>query len=229
MSVKAIAIDDEPLAVDIIKTFCNQLQDVELLDCFDNAPEALEYIHKNNPHLLFLDINMPDMTGLELVNKLHTKPMIIFTTAYKEFALQGFELDAVDYLLKPFSFERFEKAVQKAMKNIGSSNDDFNLYVFADYRMLKIAGTDIMYIESLDDYIKIHLCDDQKPVMTLMTMKKVVSLLPDDCFARIHRSYTVALAQIASISARKLLLKNGETLPVTETYFEALNKKLHIP
>lgn len=228
MQIKAIAIDDEPLALDIVKTFCDKLENITLVCCFDNAIEGLDYANIHKPDLIFLDINMPDMTGIELAGNLKPAPMIIFTTAYKEFALEGFELDAVDYLLKPFSFERFEKAVQKAMKTSGGEKEEPNLFVFSEYRMIKIPCKDILYIESLDDYIKIHRTEQQKTVMTLMTLKKTMDALPDTQFARIHRSFIVSLNQIASLSFRKVILKNSTELPVSETYLEPLNKKLNI-
>lgn len=228
MPVKAIAIDDEPLALEIIKNFCDKSPGLDLINCFENALEGLEFINDHHPDLIFLDINMPDITGLELVNSLSFKPMIVFTTAYKEFALEGFELDAVDYLLKPFSFERFEKAAQKAIKNTGAPNEESNLFVFSDYRMVKVPCTEIIYIESLDDYIKINRINAQRPLVTLMTLKKAIEALPDERFARIHRSYIVSLAHVASVSGRKVILNNDVELPMTETYFDALNKKLNI-
>lgn len=232
MIVNAIAIDDEPLALEIIKDFSAKMQSLQLQHCFYDAVEGREYIEKHKPDLLFIDIDMPDINGLELVNSLQYKPIIVFTTAYKEFALEGFELEAVDYLLKPFSFERFEKAIQKAtsamqLKTASVEKEESNLFVFADYRMVKIPAADIIYIESLDDYIKIHL-QSAKPVMTLMSLKKVLEALPNEAFARIHRSYIVSLKYIHSLSARKVILTNGSALAVSESHFEPLNKKLKI-
>lgn len=232
MKIKTVAIDDEPLALEIIKDYAKKIPHIELTT-FGNAVDGLEYLTANNTiDLLLIDISMPDINGIDLVNQLQLRPMIIFTTAYKEFALQGFELDAVDYLLKPFSFERFEKAVQKAqhlweLQRSIQPQEEYNLFVFSDYRMIKIPANEIIYIESLDDYIKIHLRDG-KSIMTLMPLKKVVQILPDKDFARIHRSYIVSLKNILSISARRLVLKTGQELPVSESHIEALNKKLHI-
>lgn len=220
MKLKAIAIDDEPLALEIVKQYCAQHGDIELLQTFDNAVAGLEYINQCRPDLLFIDIDMPDMNGIDLVNRIRSRPMIIFTTAYKEFALEGFELEAVDYLLKPFSFERFEKAVQKAFSHYKAHNDTAkagHIFVYSEYRMLKIDLDNIIYIESLDDYIKIHLADG-KPVMTLMPLKKISQDLPADQFMRIHRSYIAAAKYISSLSGRRIILTNGTTLPVSESY-----------
>lgn len=226
MKVNAIAIDDEPLALEVLKQYCAQLKGINLVKTFDNAVAALTYINEHAPHLVFVDINMPDINGIELVNNTTTKPMIIFTTAYKEFALDGFELEAIDYLLKPFSFERFERAFQKALakyKSINYLEDADCIFVYAEYRMIKISLQDILYIESLDDYIKIHLNND-KPVMTLMSLKKITEKLPDSQFIRIHRSYIVSIKHLSQLSGRKVRLNNGIEVPVGESYISELNK-----
>lgn len=220
MKLKAIAIDDEPLALEIVKQYCAQYTDIDLLQTFDNAIAGLEYVNQHQPDLLFIDIDMPDINGIDLVNSIQAKPMIIFTTAYKEFALEGFELEAVDYLLKPFSFERFEKSVQKAFSQYKvhhNASKAQHIFVYAGYRMLKIDLDSIIYIESLDDYIKIHLTNE-KPVMTLMSLKKIAADLPADQFMRIHRSYIAAVKHITSLSGRKIVLTSGTSLPVSESY-----------
>ncbi|HMR82648.1 MAG TPA: LytTR family DNA-binding domain-containing protein [Niabella sp.] len=227
MKIKAIAIDDEPLALEIVKQYCMQLPGIELIQTFDNAVAGLAYIHQHQPDLLFIDIDMPDINGIDLINSLETKPMIIFTTAYKEFALDGFELEAVDYLLKPFSFERFEKAFQKAASKYKSANSEdgtpAHIFVYTEYRMKKILLQDIIYIESLDDYIKIHLAND-KPVMTLMSLKKVSEKLPPGQFIRIHRSYITSVKYLSELSGRKIKLTSGTELPVGERYASEVNK-----
>ncbi|ANH81603.1 DNA-binding response regulator [Niabella ginsenosidivorans] len=223
--IKAIAIDDEPLALDVISTFCKQCSGIALLEIFDNAVAGKTFAEKAQPDLVFVDINMPDINGLDLVNGLTYDPMIIFTTAYKEFALEGFELSAVDYLLKPFSFERFKKAIEKAEKyyrGIREKKED-SLLVYAEYRMIKILFSDILYIESLDDYIKIYL-KDGRSVLTLLSLKKVLERLPEQEFARIHRGYIVSIKEAVSFLGRKLRISNGAELPVGETYLGALLK-----
>lgn len=224
MNLKAVAIDDEPLALEIIKQYCARYAGIKLLPTFDNAIAGLEYINQHSPDLLFIDIDMPDMNGIDLVSSIRLKPAIIFTTAYKEFALEGFELEAVDYLLKPFSFERFGKAVQKAFSYYNTKNSNSkaeHIFVYQEYRMLKIDLDSIIYIESLDDYIKIHLTNG-KPVMTLMSLKKISVDLPENRFMRIHRSYIAAAKHISSLSGRNITLTNGVTLPVSESYSSVL-------
>ncbi|MCO5240587.1 MAG: LytTR family DNA-binding domain-containing protein [Chitinophagaceae bacterium] len=220
MKLKAVAIDDEPLALEIVKQYCTQHDDIDLLQTFDNAVAGLEYMNQQLPDLLFIDVDMPDMNGIALVNSMKSRPMIIFTTAYKEFALEGFELEAVDYLLKPFSFGRFERAVQKAFsyyKIQNSASKTAHIFVYSEYRMVKIELDSMVYIESLDDYIKIHLSDGNF-VMTLMSLKKIAEDLPADQFMRIHRSYIASAKYISALSGRKIILANGVLLPVSETY-----------
>ncbi|MFT3903042.1 MAG: LytTR family DNA-binding domain-containing protein [Niabella sp.] len=226
MALKAVAIDDEPLALEIVKQYCAQLTDVQLLQTFDNAVAGLEYINQHEPDLLFIDIDMPDINGIELVKRLQSKPMVIFTTAYKGFALEGFELEALDYLLKPFGFERFERAIRKAFlyhQAHTSTEKTEHIFVYSEYRMVKIELDNIMYIESLDDYIKIHLAEG-KPVMTLMSLKKISEDLPTNQFIRIHRSYIAAAKYISSLSGRNIILTNDTTLPVGESYAARLDE-----
>ncbi len=227
MKLSAVAIDDEPLALEIIKQYCTQINEIDLTQTFDNAIAGLDYINLHRPSLLFIDIDMPDINGIDLVNQLQSRPMIIFTTAYKEFALEGFELEAIDYLLKPFSFERFEKAFQKALSKYpigGTAEEPEPIFVYSEYRMIKIDLRDIVYIESLDDYIRIHL-KDSKPIMTLMSLKKIAIKLPPKKFIRVHRSYIIATDHLAALSGRKIRLSTGLELPVSESYLpDVLNR-----
>ncbi|TAH03025.1 MAG: DNA-binding response regulator [Sphingobacteriales bacterium] len=222
MPIKCIAIDDEPLALALVKEYISQCAQLQLVHTFEDAIAGAAYLRKNPIDLLFIDINMPDITGLDLVRSLTVQPMIIFTTAYKNYAFDGFELDAVDYLLKPISFDRFSKAVAKAAdyymyKNKQEVAGEECLFVYAEYRMLKIMLSEIDYIESLEDYIKIHL-QQSKPILTLMTLKGVLEKLPNARFSRIHRSYIVANNKVKSIHNRKVKLSSGTELPVSETY-----------
>jgi len=228
MQLKCIAIDDEPPALDLVAAYIARIPKLQLLQTFDDAISGSEFLRRNPVDLLFVDINMPDITGIELVKLLEHKPMVIFTTAYKKFAYEGFELDAIDYLLKPVDFTRFSKAVSKALEyheyKKNSSNAEANhLFVRSEYRVIKINLGDIDYIESLEDYIKIHLAND-KPVMTLMPLKKVLEKLPPEKFRRIHRSYIVPLAKVRSVLHRKALLNNGKELPISETYLDFVDE-----
>jgi DNA-binding LytR/AlgR family response regulator len=222
MLLKCIAIDDEPPALDLIKEYAAKIPALQLMQTFDDAISGGEFLRNNPIDLLFVDINMPDITGLDLVRSLQEKPMIIFTTAHKKFALEGFELDAIDYLLKPISFERFSKAVNKAIeyyqyKKQPKNETAENLFVYSEYRMIKIGLREIEYIESLEDYIKIHIVNS-KPMLTLMTLKGVLEKLPADKFKRIHRSYIVAVDKVVSVLNRKARLLSSVELPISDSY-----------
>jgi len=222
MQLKCIAIDDEPLALEIIKKHIAEFPDLKLVQTFEDAVSGAEFLKKNKVDLLFIDINMPDISGVDLVRALAEKPMVIFTTAHKSFAYEGFELEAIDYLLKPIDIKRFSAAVHKAVdytkyKNAESSDADEAIYVHSEYRMIKIRVKEIEYIESMQDYIKIYLIGTEKPVLTLLSLKSVLEKLPSSQFARIHRSYAVAVNQIKSIHNRKIKLSHAE-LPVGHNY-----------
>jgi two-component system LytT family response regulator len=221
--LKCVAIDDGAHALKLIRNYVARIPALEILETFDNPVAGAEYLRNNPVDLLFIDINMPDITGLDLVRSLEHKPLIIFTTAYKNFAFEGFELDALDYLLKPIDFERFAKAVQKAIdfytyRNTLSSEASDSLVVNSEYRKINIALNDIEYIQSLENYLRIHLVN-AKPVLTLMPLKKILEKLPEDKFKRIHRSYVIQVSKIKSISKRKVLLISNKELPIGESYF----------
>lgn len=227
MQITCIAIDDEPLALELIRQYVAKFPELNLVQAFNDAIAGAEFLRINPVDLLFIDIDMPDISGLELVRSLKEKPLIIFTTAYKQFALEGFEVDALDYLLKPVGLERFSKAVSKAFEHYQYRNRlkpevpapapaAGALFVRSEYQLVKIDLNDIEYIESIKDYIKIHRTGG-KPVMTLMTLKAVLEKLPPGKFIRIHRSYVVPLARIKSISNRKVRLTSVE-LPVSDSY-----------
>lgn len=227
MALKCIAIDDEPLALELISQYIKRIPELELIQTFDDAISGGEFLRKNTIDLLFIDINMPDITGIELVRSLTKKPATIFTTAYKKFAFEGFELEAVDYLLKPISFERFSKAAQRvidfhALKFLTKPVTDEHIFVRSEYRMIKIDLDQITYIEGLEDYIRIHL-SNTKPVMTLMTLKGILEKLPPEKFKRIHRSYIVPVAKVQSILNRKITLINNVQLPVSDSYASFVN------
>lgn len=226
MSLKTVIIDDEPLALEVLNQFIRKVPSLQLIQSFDDAVAGKEFLDSGAVDLLFIDINMPDLKGTELVRTLETKPLVIFTTAYANHALEGFELDAIDYLVKPISFERFTKAVQKAtefhaLKKSAKPETD-SLFVRSEYQLVKITFGDILYIESLEDYLKIHLASG-RPVMTLMTMKAVLDKLPPSQFARIHRSYIVPLSKIKSVVNRKVSLGTVE-LPVSSSYLDFIKE-----
>lgn len=228
MKIRCIAIDDESPALLLMKEYISRIPFLQLQYTFEDAVKGQALLQQEGTDLLFVDINMPDISGLELVRSLSQPPMVIFTTAYKNFAVDGFELDAVDYLVKPIAFERFEKAVKKAQEfyayrqHTHQSEIPEALFVYAEYRLVKINLADIEYIESLEDYIRIHTTTG-KPLMTLMTLKKVLEKLPAEQFRRIHRSYIVAFTKVKSIQGRKLRMQSGKELPVSDSYLSFIS------
>ena len=230
MPLKCVAIDDEPLATELIRTYISRFPDLDLLETFEDAISGAEYLQKTPIDLLFLDINMPDISGIDLARALDRKPMIIFTTAYKQFAFEGFELEAIDYLLKPIDFERFSKAVHKAVdyhryiNNTLPLTEDASIYVHSEYRMVKIVLKSIEYLESMEDYVKIHL-DHLPPVLTLMPLKKMLEKLPSNEFKRIHRSFIVPVKKVKSVQHRKVRLTDIE-LPISSSYSDEVKEWL---
>lgn len=222
MVLNCVAIDDEPLALELIKNYTNRIPALRLSETFEDAISGIEYLNNHAVDILFLDVNMPDVSGIDLAGALTHKPLLIFTTAYRQFAYEGFQLEAVDYLLKPIAFDNFSKAVQKAIaykKFIDLSpehHDEAAIYVHSEYRLIKILLHEIEYIESMEDYIKIHI-GTEKPVLSLMTLKKVLEKLPPDQFVRIHRSYVINTAKIRSIQQKKVQLQTI-LLPIGDSY-----------
>jgi two-component system, LytTR family, response regulator len=232
MSIRCVTIDDEPLALVLMKEYISRIPALKLVGSFDDAIAGSEFLRHNKVDLLFLDINMPDISGLELAQKLDHKPMIIFTTAYKEFAMEGFELSAVDYLLKPITIDRFTKAANKAieilkLKKTTVKDDDEALFVRSEYTLVKIPLSSIEYIESVQDYLKIHQTG-ARPVMTLMTLKSIIDKLPPEKFRRIHRSYVVPLSKVTSVGQRKLFIGQTE-LPISDTYYNEIKEWVNKP
>ncbi|WDF75961.1 LytTR family DNA-binding domain-containing protein [Mucilaginibacter sp. KACC 22773] len=228
MILKCIAIDDEPLALRLIGEYVSRFPKLQLIKTFEDAISAAEFLKNTAVDLLFLDINMPDISGIDLLRSLPVKPMVIFTTSYRNYAYEGFQLEAVDFVEKPIEFERFTRAIEKALafyqyKNRANeklNTADESLYVHSEYRIVKIDLSAIEYIESMENYIRIHLTND-KPVFTLMTLKEVLKKLPADKFQRIHRSYIVPVSKIKSIQNRKAQLTDIE-LPVSDAYYESI-------
>ncbi len=225
--IRCIAIDDEPLALDIIENYISKLPDLKLEGRYTNPLEALEVLNKNTVDLLFLDIQMSELSGIQLLKALPNPPVVIFTTAYQKYALEGYELDVADYLLKPIPFERFLKAVNKVkdllslQKNTAEQNPlkDY-IFVKSDYQLVKINLDDIIYIEGLKDYVKIFV--GTKPIFAHQNMKSIESKLNND-FLRIHKSYIISLKKIEAVQKNMVTIA-GLELPVGEMYKEQLFK-----
>jgi len=217
--IKAIALDDEPLALEILQNLCSDIEYVDLQKTFTKSEEAFKYLRKYPVDLLFLDIDMPSISGLDFYKKLPHKTMVIFTTAYSEYAVEGFTLKATDYLLKPISFSRFQQAVEKAFQQWKTQNQNSEqqyLFIRADYSLMKILFSDILYIEGLDDYLKIHI-QNQKTVVTRMTLKLILQKLPANEFIRVHRSFIVSISKIDKIR-NKIIYINDKEIPVSASY-----------
>jgi two-component system response regulator LytT len=230
MKIRTIAIDDEPPALQLVRDHILKTPFLELAGSFSNPLDALEFLAENPVDLILLDIHMPDLTGLELARSLREGPLVIFTTAYEKYALEGFKLDVVDYLLKPFNYEEFLTAVQKARKIIEMERSSFReteagkdfLFLKSDYKIRRINFNDILYIEGLKDYVKVFLQHEPRAIISLVTMKAMESKLPEKKFMRVHRSYIVNLDQVATIERNRIVF--GDTyIPVSDQYRERFN------
>lgn len=218
-NIKCVAIDDEPLALDIIEKFCQRIGNVELKK-FSNPIEGLEEIGREVPDIVFLDIEMGGINGIDIASRLPENTCFIFTTAYLKYALNGFDLDAVDYLHKPFSYNRFQTAFSKALRRIGGRQLQASsqyITVKQDYNNINIPIDDILYIEAAEGYSKIFRISGDC-VMSRILLKNMLALLPPDFFMRIHRSYIVSKLKIKSFSKQEVILANGVTLPVGRQY-----------
>ena len=235
--MRCVIIDDEPLAVDVIESYINQIGGMEIVAKCNNPLDAITILNKHQVDLIFLDIEMPNLTGLDLVKTVDSIPQFIFTTAYPQHALDGFELNATDYLVKPIPFQRFLKAVSRAKEkyelekstrtqsNTSSeeNNNDF-IFIKSEYENIKVNLQDIEYIEGLKDYIKIHFKEQAKTLLTLSSFKAILEKLPSN-FIRTHRSYIINIDCIRAIQKTNVVI-NDIRIPIGETYKKAVLKKL---
>jgi DNA-binding LytR/AlgR family response regulator len=226
--IRCIAIDDEPMALEIIKAFCDKIPFIELSQTFTQVSAAKKHLKSFPVDLIFLDIQMPDLNGIDFYKNFKENAMVIFTTAYSQYAVDAFNVNAVDYLLKPFDYIRFEEACNKTkdyfdFSKSRNSVESNSLYVRSDYALVKISFSEILYLETLDDYIKIHQIG-KKPILTLMSMKKMLEQLPDSEFIRVHRSYIVPLNKIESVRAKSISLGVTE-IPIGTSYEKEFFKK----
>lgn len=232
--LKCIAIDDEPLALGQIKSYIERIPFLELVKACQSAVEAMECVSKGNIDLLFVDINMPDLNGLDFVKSLNPRPMVVFTTAYSEYAIEGFKVDAIDYLLKPFGFADLLKAANKAQKFSGMAKESEGdiqenggyIFVKTDYKIVHIRIKDIKYVESMSEYVRIFVEGEPKPIITLLTMRKLEDALPEKDFMRVHRSYIVNLSKITEISRMRIIFDKDVYIPVGDLYKDKFNEYL---
>ncbi|QQL51574.1 response regulator transcription factor [Mucilaginibacter ginkgonis] len=221
--MKAIAVDDEPFALEVIRAHAAKVPFLELAQCFTNAFEAIAYLAKNKTDLIFLDIKMPDISGIELAESLPQKPLTIFTTAFAEHAVQSYELNAVDYLLKPFSFARFLKACNKVNDMLNASGQNGSagesIFIKTGYESVKVNFDDILCLESGGNYITFVLTSG-KSLLSRLTMTEAIDLIPANKFNRVHRSYIVNKNKVCKIERHQLQLDGGYTVPVSQSYFK---------
>jgi len=218
--IKSIAIDDEPVALDVIRNHAEKVPFIELKETFLSAVEALSYLQKEKVQLVFIDINMPDMSGLEFAGLVKQQIQVIFTTAYPEFAINGFELAATDYLLKPINFNRFLQACQLAESRVGMqtseprANDNI-LFVKDGYSWVKINFENLIYAKAEDNYVS--LFEDQKHTLTRMTLNMLLTKLPKDQFIQVHKSFVVALAKVEKIEKHQITV-HGKEIPISDSF-----------
>jgi len=229
--IKCIAIDDEPLALLKVGGYIDKTPFLEKTALCESAMDALEIMQNQPIDLIFVDINMPDINGMELVKSLTSKPGIIFTTAYSEYAIEGFKVDAIDYLLKPFDYPEFLRAVLKAQKILEAQATEpeqiqikeQKLFIKSDHKLVKINFAEVTYIESMREYVRIHLLN-REPVMTLLSMNKLEDALPGEHFMRIHRSFIVNLDNITTVERNRIVFDKNVYLPISEPYREGFKK-----
>lgn len=230
--MRCVLIDDEPLAIEILENYIERLDNKEIVGKFTNSVKALEFLSLQPVDLVFLDIQMPNLTGIDLVKSIKNLPQFIFTTAYPEYALEGFDLNATDYLVKPIPFSRFLQAIGKAedyyrlQENTTRVANDF-IFVRSEYENVRIATQKITYIEGLKDYIKIYTENSPKAILTLMSFKDILERLNHTNFLRVHRSFIVNISQIDSLQKTRIII--GEKyIPIGETYKQKVLESLGI-
>ena len=243
MKINCIAVDDEPLALDIIKAYCSKVPFLNLMQTFSNAIDTLQYLRENPADLMFLDIQMEELTGIQMLNSMQQKPFVILTTAYDNYALQGFDLDVVDYMPKPISFERFIKGVNKVTERMQkesteiiadkvehpvSQENNNNTYFFVktETRIEKVETSEVLYVEGMGDYWRI--VTKTRRIMTLMNAKRIEDILHEPQFCRVHKSYFVAIDKIEFVERKHIKIGN-EHIPISDTYqknfFDLIEKR----
>ncbi len=243
--MKCIIIDDEPLAINVVESYCNALGSLTVVKTFTNALEALDFLNSNTIDLVFSDIEMPQISGIDFIKSIeNNRPFFIFTTAYPQYALEGFDLNATDYLVKPIPFPRFIKAINRVKEllslnqkqkyieaNLSSAGyenqlqDDF-IFIKSEYENLKLNVSEILFIQGLKDYLKIFMANS-RPVLTLMNFRQILLKLPNKYFIRVHRSYVVNVSKIDSIQKNKIVL-NNERIPIGEVYKNEVYSRFNI-
>jgi len=232
--IRCIAIDDEPLALKQIAGYVRKTPFLDLKAEFESAIKAVSFLQENEIDLMFVDINMPDLNGLDFVKSQSNPPKVIFTTAYREYAIEGFKVNALDYLLKPIDYDIFLKSANRAhewfdlqeKKNIKIESNDVFLFIKSEYKVLRINLSDIKYIEGMREYVRIYLVG-QRPIMTIVSMKKIEEYLHQNKFMRVHRSYIVNLEKITTIDRNRIIFDNNTYIPVSGQYHQKFQEYLN--
>lgn len=233
--IRCLAVDDEPLALQQLVTYIGKVPFLELAGKASNAVEAHAILQREAIDVMFCDINMPDLNGMDFVKSLAAPPLVVFTTAYADYAVEGFRVNAVDYLLKPFGLDEFRRAANRIQERLSNEArqqtspalhaDDDTLFVKSDYRVVRISISQIRYVEAMSEYLRIYLDGEPKPVITLLSMKKIEERLPAH-FMRIHRSYIVNLQKVQEVNKNRVILDADTLLPIGDMYREAFQQYL---
>ena len=230
--IRCLAIDDEPLALRQLVSYLEKVPFFELVGCCRNAFEAMAVMEKEEVDVVFLDINMPDLNGLDLVRSMQHPPLVVFTTAYQKYAVDGYRVDAIDYLLKPFGMADVLRAAEKVKRqfdlqhtaSVSAVDEDDALFLKTEYKVVRILVSQIVYVEGMAEYLRIHLATQPKPILALLSMKKMEERLPDADFMRIHKSYIINLHHIAEINRSRIVLDTGCDIPIGDSYKGRVNE-----
>lgn len=229
--IRCLAIDDEPLALQQLAAYIKKVSFLELAAQCQSALEARQFLEQETVDAIFCDINMPDLNGMDFVKSLVSPPLVVFTTAYAEYAIEGFKVNAVDYLLKPFGLQDFQRAANRLKERMVSTNattptpSDDTIFVKTEYRIVKVKIADIRYVEAMSEYLKLHVEGEAKPIITLLSMKKMEERLPD-YFMRVHRSYIVNLNKIQEVNKNRVIMDSDTYLPIGDMYKETFQQYL---
>ena len=233
--IRVLAIDDEPLALRQLAAYLKKVPFFELVDCCQSAFDAIRELDEHEVDAIFIDINMPDLNGLDFVRSLRKAPLVVFTTAYQEYALDGYKVDAIDYLLKPFGMGDILRAADKVKRqydllhtaSLSPVDEDDAIFLKTEYKVVRILIHDIIHVEGMAEYLRIHLAGQDKPVVVLLSMKKMEECLASRDFMRIHKSYIINLHHIAEVNKNRVALDNGKGIPIGDSYRDKLNEYIN--
>ena len=225
MNIRCLAIDDEPLALQQLVAYIGKVPFLELQAQCQSAVEAREFLEHDTVDAIFCDINMPDLNGMDFVKSLAVPPLVIFTTAYSEYAVEGFRVNAVDYLLKPFGLQEFQRAANRLRERLEGQREGSDIFLKTDYRIVKVSIPQIRYVEAMSEYLKVWIEGEAKPIITLLSMKKMEERLPEN-FMRIHRSYIINLNKIQEVNKNRVIMDTETYLPIGDMYKEAFQAYL---